>query len=706
MDKGVGYLYIRNNKICELYGACKFGKVGNGENPINRFQTYTTYEIEPGNIILLIETIENVNILENELKKIFTMEGFHIYHGGGTEYFRKEIIDQIIPILEMNNLNFRICSQLEIEQMVPKKQEISNLENPGVFSLIKNVITAKEHQIDVLEKSRIHYLENDIGRLNWSCGLGKSLMSLFIVRNLNFKTVVIGVPNKNLQKQFRNEILRVFPKKENIMFIGSIKENNVLISTEIGEIKGFIDKPRDQCCFLITTYHSCNILLELEEVDFKIGDEAHHLTGKVRESDKNFKLFHSIKSRKTLFMTATEKIIDIDGVYSMNDEDVFGKLIDSKSVNWAIENRKITDLILVIIKNKEEEFREIIDKLNISNINIELFISAFMTLKAIEKYNNLTHILIYVNTAINAETVMKYIDTLLKSEYIDISIDDIYNNALYSDKSIDITSEIEKFKSKKYGIISCVYLFGEGFNEPKLNGVTFADKMESDIRITQFALRPNRLEKGNENKIAYNIIPYIEPSSNSSFEKCRTIISKLRNSIDSIESKISLLSCSSTKKYKKKEAKDSLEIEISDNNEELQKIKIRLKYTKALESSLSEEQDEFNYVQQLNKNLNIQSKGEYSKSKEIHDNFIEDPEDYFRSKGVWTNWINFLGIDTSKFLKTKDEWKIFCKNINISDWEEYINACSYYDELPKNPEDFYQDFTNFMNELSLFPRRR
>ena len=75
-------------------------------------------------------------------------------------------------------------------------------------------------------------------------------------------------------------------------------------------------------------------------VDFKIGDEAHHLVGIEKEENKSFRLFHKIKSQKSLFMTATQKIIDTrlnKVIYSMDDETIFGKCIDNKSVYWAFE---------------------------------------------------------------------------------------------------------------------------------------------------------------------------------------------------------------------------------------------------------------------------------------------------------------------------------------------------------------------------------
>jgi predicted helicase len=44
-------------------------------------------------------------------------------------------------------------------------------------------------------------------------------------------------------------------------------------------------------------------------------------------------------------MTATEKVVENNRtnkiIYSMDDKNIFGEVIDIKSINWAIENKKI-----------------------------------------------------------------------------------------------------------------------------------------------------------------------------------------------------------------------------------------------------------------------------------------------------------------------------------------------------------------------------
>ena len=107
-------------------------------------------------------------------------------------------------------------------------------------------------------------------------------------------------------------------------------------------------------------------------------------------------------------MTATEKVVENNRtnkiIYSMDDKNIFEEVIDIKSINWAIENIKITDYNLVILKNTKNKINNIINSLNLGKNNKlqnsimhhkDLFLSAFMSLKSIEKYNELTHIFLY-----------------------------------------------------------------------------------------------------------------------------------------------------------------------------------------------------------------------------------------------------------------------------------------------------------------------
>ena len=415
-------------------------------------------------------------------------------------------------------------------------------------------------------------------------------------------------------------------------------------------------------------------------------------------------------------------------------------MVDTKSIHWAIENKKITDYNLLILKNTEEEINVIInnltnkvnenkdeeienDKKVISSIQEykELFLSAFMSLKSIESHEDLNHILIYTNSTNSATIVKKYIDLILKLNILNINKDNYYNKALHSGNTINTNAEVENFKNATWGIISSVYIFGEGFDCPKLYGVVFAENMESDIRIVQCALRPNRLDKQNPNKKSYIILPYIDTIDfnidNNSFDKCRKIISKIRNVDENIIHKIDVCTLTKSKKQHtidpdpEPNPNPNISIKLVDyihNSTELEKIKLRLRYSKALSSVCSEEQDEFNYVRELNKELNIQSKEEYATQKIIdkHKMYINDAEKYFKLKCVWSNWYDFIGVDTKKFIQDKNDWINFCKNEKVNSLDDYNQLCNKYDNLPRNPADFYISFISIPIELELYTKRR
>jgi len=641
------------------------------------------------------------------------------------------------------------------------------------------------HQQDVLKNIIEFYRRNHIGQILWACGLGKAKLGLFIVKALLCKIVLIGVPSIYLQNQMVKEIICIFPNidyKCNILCVGG---NDKTSTTNIIKIQNFLETNKNNLNknnfpkFVITTYDSCHILTKLDNkynFDIKIGDECHHLVciDNDTTSLKSYIRFHDIHSSKTLFMTATakniqnnfaiqltsnenpqsqynkskqdnENVINENVIYNMNDETIFGKVIDTKSIKWAIENNKITDYKVLVLYNTITEIHEILKIYKLHIKHMELFVSAYMTLKSIEKYSDLTHILIYTNTQQNSDIIYSYINLILDKRLVRIDKDKLYLKSLHSNSGcgIKLDKEVIKFKNARYGIISCVYIFGEGFDLPKLNGVCFAENMISPIRTTQCAMRPNRLDKENQNKIAYIIIPYLDNEEygicNKSFQKCFNILDKLRNHDDIIEHKIKVanicldvldisntsanceanvdccnanITCVSALVNNDSKSiladKKYLMLDIKENDLELEKLKLRLKYSRALRSKQTPEKDEYDYVKLLNRQLKHTSKGDYFSCvfKDKHRHWIPEPDIYFKGYHVWVSWYDFLGIDTSGYCKNKDEWRRFCMNVGIKSLEDYKEKSKIYKELPEMPEDIYINFSNITYELGINAKRR
>lgn len=707
-----GYIYLRDH---ESYYKHNIYKLGSTQNIIDRESGYITSEYIKGKFILVIQVKQKTEkiierLLHEKLKK------YNKYFNGGTEFYDRKINNLLISTIKTFKISFKVLTEDEINEL-RRIQRIKNNFNKIIKyfisyskSINKSNINPNYQQLKVLNIIKDFYDNNNIGKIIWSCGLGKALLSIMICEKLNYKKILVGVPSIYLQKQFIREVLKIYPNENNIMCVGG---DGIF---DLDKTKSFLNSNNTDTKFVITTYTSCYLLNDDNiSFDFKIGDEAHHLVGIETNETKGYKIFHKIKSTKTLFMTATEKTIDTDvnkTIYSMDDKTLFGKLIDEKSVMWAIDNGKITDYRLVLISNKEYDVDNIISKIGIGELtDKELFMSAYMTLKSLEKYDNLSHVLICCNNTNNCDLMKIYIDEIMNKNIIKINKKDLYNESLHSNKKNNLNTEVDKFKNSKYGIITSVYIFGEGFDLPKLNGVVFAENMQSDIRIVQTALRPNRLDINNPKKKAYIMIPYIDNIDNNSFNRVRMIISKLRNVDESIEQKIKISKLVKENKDDDNEDKKDLEIEddneidfvIEENENELNKIKLRLKYSRILFSNNTEEQDEYDYVKLINKELNIQSIKEYisKNTKRKHENYIDDPDKYFRQKGVWIDWCDFLNIDRNNFIQNKSEWINFCKDNNIKSVDDYNKLCDKYDFLPREPSEYFKNFKGIMQELDI-----
>ena len=513
-------------------------------------------------------------------------------------------------------LRKKLLSKLREMKMKKEKahEQLKKLQNKQYINRDKEPL---HYHVPMLEKMINHFENNENGHMIEPCGSGKSFLSIYYTKTVGYKTIVIGTPSVYLQTQMRDEILEVIPDAT-IRFAGGDSD------TPVETIKQELHNSRENPLFVITTYASCSKLVGLH-FDIKIGDECHHLVGIGREND-GYLRFHDIHSNKSLFMTATNKIVDTTNyntVFSMDDEEIFGKCIDEKSVKWAIDNEVITDYKVVVLKATGNNLDDIIGDLDIqlNDKTIEIFVSAYMTLKSIASYNDLSHILCYTNTTTHAELMHTFIDILLdKGIFPSLDKEEFYNKALHSGSKCVLTDEVDIMKNKNHGIISCVYIFGEGFNLPKLNGVCFVENMVSNIRIIQCALRSARIERGNPNKISYLLVPFIDHDDfneeNTSHKKIRTIISNLGNVDENIDERLFVNTLTRretpTEQDIDKQAVGGNVVneayDFRNDDLELRRLRLRLRNSKDLKSKLSMEEEEYIFHKALMKEHNLKSK--------------------------------------------------------------------------------------------------
>lgn len=728
----VGYIYIRTNEYWDLYDAYKLGKT---LSIPDREQTYITSEIKRGSYVMIIE-INSILLddVEKELQIYFNELNLHIQFNAGIEFFKKEIIDFIVPYFDKNNITHKILSKDEIDGLIRKirlcndndnnnnndnntsdtsDDEIeyieNRIENTESNRKIHNQIPSpspRDYQKLIIHKSYEYFQTNKKGLLIIPCGVGKTLISLWIAQELNANTILIGVPNKLLLKQWEEVICVLFQNVPYLIVSGGVDTENIM---------QFLENNKNKC-IVITTYSSAHKIYAITTqdtrfvFDMKINDECHHLTSKnmrLTNTTKKYIQMLNIPSVKQLSLTATIKQLesmcgDGDDIVVSNDNvEYFGEIIERKCLLWAINENIICDYAIQTIITNEEQFEKIenFEKIEqplfhmIEENDKRLFLSAFSSLKSIFDGHS-HHLLIYSNNKDNSLKLIQYVKMLLDDNYFDIP--DLYYSNYHSEMKLkDQKETIDNFEKAKFGIIACVYCLGEGWDFPLLDGVVFAENMTSNIRIVQSSLRASRKNKKDVSKKTKIILPilnkddWLENNENPDLKKVREVIYQMGLEDETISQKIKVFRINVEKQKQEQEQEKESESkekeeerEFGEYDDELtQKLRLKTINRTALSTT-------YEKARKIIANKNIKSKESYYELCERDNRLSKEPEIVF--KGQFTNWIEYLSIERVYYdLET-------CKN-KVG---EYL---SLYPEIKNH----YLDLSIVSNELCkidpLFP---
>jgi superfamily II DNA or RNA helicase len=693
--QSVGYIYTRFHESYEKYNACKLGETNNIPN---RDSGYATGEIKRGYFDNVYEVpyesrkdIET--ILQNEFKQ------WHIKIDGGKEFFNIKIISLIEPCLVKYKIEYKKLTSKEIRQLIRcyriqkimKKKNIKSLIN---FLKISKKVVPRHDQTIIIKKTVAYFQQYNKGILVLMCGVGKTLISLWVSQKMGTNTILIGVPNKLLLKQWEQEVGKIFQKKNFQCLVVSGGVN-------VSDIAHFLENNKERC-IVITTYASSHKVLDASmRVSFvfnmKILDEVHHLTSNNinEEERKTYIQILKIDSAKQIALTATLKILenkenmrDDDIIVSNDNNEYFGEIIDRKCLLWAINKEVICDYVIQTIMTNEEQLERELLQFNVVEENDKrLFLSAFTSLKSIHDGHS-HHLLIYANNKDNSSKLVQYVTSLLKNNYFDIP--ELFSSNYHSEMNPREQSKIlTDFKNAKFGIISCVYCLGEGWDFPLLDAVVFAENMSSIIRIVQSALRASRKNKFQPNKITKIILPilnrddWLENNENSDLKKVKEVIHQIGLEDETVAQKIKVFKITIEKHPPKpKMPKHESIIEFGEYDDEFTQ-KIRLKTVKRIVYGISYEK-----AKKIIASKKIKSKESYFELCENDNRLSKEPEILY--KGQFVNWIDYLSIERIYYdLET-------CKS-------KANTHISIHNELKQ----YYLDLSMLVNELCkidmLFP---
>ena len=616
-----------------------------------------TGEIMRGYFEMVFEVpIEKMGIIERLLQ--YEFRELNVKYDAGTEFYNKKIITLIEPYLITLGIKYKKLTKQEISDLVRCNRIKKTIKKINIQSLIhilkskrtnKHIISyiPRNDQTIIIEKSVIHFKQYDKGMLVLMCGVGKTLISLWITQELNSNTILIGVPNKLLLKQWEQVICVLFQNIPYLIVSGGVDIENIMRFLENNQKR----------CIVITTYSSAHKVYTATQYTrfvfgMKLLDEVHHLTTsnmRLAHTTKKYIQILNIPSVKQLALTATLKQLESmcdDGIVVSNDNvEYFGEIIDRKCLLWTINENIICDYVIQTIITNEEQLEQQLSRFNIIEENDKrLFLSAFASLKSIFDGHS-HHLLIYSNNKDNSLKLIEYIKMLLDDNYFDIP--DLYYSNYHSEmKSKDQKEIINNFEKAKFGIITCVYCLGEGWDFPLLDGVVFAENMTSNIRIVQSALRASRKNKKDMFKKTKIILPilnrndWLENNENLDLKKVREVIYQIGLEDETISQKIKVFKIV-LEKQKQKEKLREKEKEIVDEfgeyDDELTK-KLKLKTIKRTALTTTYEK-----AIKIIADKNIKSKESYYELCERDNRLSKEPEIVFR--GQFTNWIEYLSIE-------------------------------------------------------------
>ena len=653
MNQTNGYIYLRNHPSYDVYDAYKLGKT---INIPERDTQYVTGEIKRGDFEAVFKVpIEKMGIVEGFLQ--YEFRELNVYYGAGTEFYNKKIFTLIEPCLIRLGIKYRKLSKQEISDLVRRNRVRKTIKKINIQSLIhilksertnKQIVsyTPRNEQTIIIDKSVIHFQQYDKGMLVLMCGVGKTLISLWVTQELNSNTILIGVPNTLLLKQWKKvicDLLDVTP----FIVSGGVDTQGIMRYLENNQKK----------CIIITTYSSAHKVYDATNnlnfiFDMKINDECHHLTSKnINTEGKTFVNMLKIKSKKQLSLTATLKILENkenqrneDITVSNDSLDHFGEIIHRNGLLWAINKNIICDYVIQTIITNEEQLEQQLSRFNIVEENDKrLFLSAFASLKSIFDGHS-HHLLIYSNNKDNSLKLIQYIKMLLNDNYFDIP--DLYCSNYHGEMEIkDQEKIINNFEKAKFGIITCVFCLGEGWDFPLLDGVVFAENMTSNIRIVQSALRASRKNKKETDKKTKIILPilnrdnWLENDENTDLKKVRYVIYQMGLEDETIIQKIKVLRIDIEKQKPKPKQEEEREMidEFGEYDDELTQ-KLRLKTIKRTALATTYEK-----ARKIIAEKNIKSKESYYELCERDIRLSKEPEIDF--KGQFTNWIEYLSIE-------------------------------------------------------------
>lgn len=425
---------------------------------------------------------------------------------------------------------------------------------------------------------------NSRGKLIAACGIGKTLVSLWVKEKMNSNSTLFIAPTLTLIRQTLGHWLMQSNKPFQYVCVCSDETVAVNVANDIWDVNlDEMDVPvttdhkvlGDQLSKLkgdvvvFSTYQSLDVVSKACSdigftFDFTICDEAHRTAG-VRNSELfSLALYDkNINSKSRLFMTATERLVksgikkrveDVGRiVFSMDDEDIYGPVLHKLDFGEAIKDHIISDYRVVLAGISNNEIDNFVSKnsyltqLGDSTIfSAQTLFNRLLLLKSISELG-LKKVISYHSSVAEAKSFTDFIQKHIPQDQGKTFVGHINGSTSAAARA----NLIREFEEADLGVLTNVRCLTEGVDIPLIDAVYFSDPKSSLIDIVQAVGRAVRQGYGQKGNISYIVIPVLfgghESDVTEEFEEFFNVIQSLRDQDSSLAEWIDSINAAAVK---------------------------------------------------------------------------------------------------------------------------------------------------------------
>lgn len=606
------------------------------------------------------------------------------------------------------------------------------------FANIENLSSKKQSHIQEkkprdYQKQAIDAVVNGFkttnrGQLILPCGVGKTLISLWIQQALDVRRTIVLVPSLALLRQTKKE-WSANGQKLPYLCVCSEKDidgglDNVIthayeipgnVTTDPKDIRNFLKNHKQ--LIIYSTYQSLDAIqkavnLSRFKFDLAICDEAHKTAGSKVGA---FSIIHDdtkISISKRLYMTATPRIVskatksklgeqDLKYLCDMSDQEIFGHELFRMSFKEAIDQNILIDYQIVAVGVSDRELEQAIKQRKYvdNNVTIDEVANNYALDKFMKKYKA-KHAITFHSSVAKAKA--------FKERHHDIyhNVDAYHVNGLMTTNSR--STFMKEFEISKKSIMTNARCLTEGIDVPAIDVVFFGDPKNSKIDIVQAAGRAMRRADEVGKKLGFIVVPIFHRDK----EKLDEIIEK-----GPFKNLISVIKALSSQDERLQEEIRSFKLGkgIRNNNVERGNLQIEKSFGLLTMVGFEEKLDkclfnqviektpipfrEFYQARSAVRDLNLKNQSEwikYSQSGKKPDDIPTNPDKYYKNMG-WVSMGDWLGTGT-----IADKYKIYLPfhqareyvhSLNLksrAEWIKYCHSGNKPENIPAAPHRTYK----------------